>query len=124
MTMSAVTSLSLDPPQFLVCMDKRAKTLAALTESRAFCIQYLSEAQQHLSSHFARPGGDRFAGVAYRQGQTGAPVLEDTLAFVECELDGILPGGDHAIVIGNAICGDVHGGHPLGYFHGAYHKIS
>lgn len=123
MTMSAVTSLSLDPPQFLVCMDHRAKTLAALTESKAFCIHVLSEHQRDLSTHFARPGGDRFTGIPHHFGITGAPILEDVIAFVECRLASILPGGDHAIVIGDAIAGATPGGVPLAHFHGAYRKL-
>ena len=123
MTMSAVTSLSLDPPQFLVCMDKRAKTLAAIAHSKAFCIHFLSEHQRDLSNHFARPGGDRFTGIPYSTGETGAPVLEGVIAFLECRLAELLPGGDHSIVIGDAVTGAVPGGHPLAYFHGGYHKL-
>jgi 3-hydroxy-9,10-secoandrosta-1,3,5(10)-triene-9,17-dione monooxygenase reductase component len=123
MTMSAVTSLSLDPPQFLVCMDQHAGTLAAIRETRAFCIHFLSATQQHLSVHFARPSADRFSGIAYRPGETGSPILEDVIALVECKLAEIHSGGDHAIVIGNALYGSVTGGRPLGYFHGGYHRI-
>lgn len=123
MTMSAVTSLSLDPPQFLVCMDQRAKTLAAIASSGAFCIHYLSEHQHDLSAHFAHSGGDRFRGIPYKAGETGAPILEDVIAYVECRLAEIHPGGDHAIVIGDALYGHARGGHPLGYFHGGYHRL-
>lgn len=123
MTMSAVTSLSLDPPQFLVCMDRRAGTLAAIKESRSFCIHYLSQEQQHLSARFSKPVSDRFSGVAYHMGSTGAPVLDGVIAFVECRLAEIHHGGDHDIVIGNATVGGVAGGQPLAYFHGHYHKI-
>lgn len=124
MTMNAVTSLSLDPPQFLACMDNRAKTLAAIASGGAFCIHYLSDQQQHLSAHFARPGGDRFAGIPYRTGVTGVPILEGVIAYVECQLAEIRPGGDHSIVIGNAITGAAPGGHPLAYFHGGYHTLN
>jgi flavin reductase (DIM6/NTAB) family NADH-FMN oxidoreductase RutF len=123
MTMSAVTSLSLDPPQFLVCMDHRAKTLAAISSSRAFCIHYLNERQHDLSTHFSRPGAPRFSGVPHRFGKTGAPILEDVIAFVECRLAEIHRSGDHHIVIGDAIYGEAPGGHPLGYFHGGYHRL-
>lgn len=123
MTMSAVTSLSLDPPQFLLCMDRRAKTLAAIAHSEAFCIHYLNEHQQHLSAHFSRPGGDRFASIPYRVGELGAPILEDVIAFVECRLHDIADGGDHSIVIGNAVFGAAPGGNPLAYFHGGYRHL-
>lgn len=123
MTMSAVTSLSLDPPQFLVCMDRRARTLAAIVSSHVFCIHYLNEHQHELSTHFARPHDNRFEGIPYRFGRTGAPILHDVIAFVECRLTEIHNSGDHAIVIGDAVHGEAPGGHPLGYFHGAYHKL-
>ncbi len=123
MTMSAVTSLSIDPPQFLVCIDQRARTLAAITSSRSFCIQYLNEHQHDLSVHFARPSDNRFDGIPYRLGHTGSPILHDVIAFVECRLAEIHRGGDHCIVIGDAIYGEALGGHPLGYFHGGYHRL-
>ena len=123
MTMSAVTSLSLNPPQFLVCMDKRAKTLAAIGHSKAFCIHILSEHQRELSNHFARPGGDRFTGIPHRISEAGVPILDDVIALVECRLASIQDGGDHSIVIGDAIGGAAPGGHPLAYFHGGYRKL-
>jgi flavin reductase (DIM6/NTAB) family NADH-FMN oxidoreductase RutF len=123
MTMSAVTSLSLDPPQFLVCMDKRAKTLAAIGHSKAFCIHFLSDQQQELSNHFARRGADRFTGVAHRVGETGVPILEGVIAYLECRLVELHPGGDHSIVIGDAVTGAVPGGQPLTYFRGGYRKM-
>ena len=123
MTMSAVTSLSLDPPRFLVCMDHRARTLAAISSSQVFCIHVLNEHQHDLSVHFAKPQDRRFNGVPYRVGQTGAPVLEDVIAFVECHLTEIHTSGDHAIVIGDAVHGEALGGQPLGYFHGGYYRL-
>lgn len=123
MTMSAVSSLSLDPPQFLACMDNRAKTLAAVAHSKAFCIHYLSHEQRDLSNHFARPANDRFNGVPFRMGDVGAPIIEGAIAYIECRLAHILPGGDHSIVIGDAVGGEVPGGEPLAYFHGGYHRI-
>jgi flavin reductase (DIM6/NTAB) family NADH-FMN oxidoreductase RutF len=124
MTMNAVTALSLEPPQFLICIDYGAKTLTAIRASGFFCINYLSEGQQEISTHFARAGAERFSELTYRVEQTGAPVLEGTLAFVECKVTDVHPGGDHAVVIGEAIHSDIFGGEPLGYFRGGYHKIA
>jgi 3-hydroxy-9,10-secoandrosta-1,3,5(10)-triene-9,17-dione monooxygenase reductase component len=123
MTMSAVTSLSLEPPQFLVCMDRRAKTLAAIEHSKAFCIHILSEHQKELSNHFAHRGGDRFTDIPHRISDAGVPILDDVIALVECRLSTILDGGDHAIVIGDAVHGHAEGGHPLAYFHGGYRNM-
>lgn len=123
MTVNAVTSLSLDPPQFLVCLDRRTKTLAAIRASENFCINYLSEHQEHVSTVFARRGGDKFAALKYGSGRTGSPVLEGVIAHVECKLHEVLPGGDHDIVIGDAVFGSARGGDPLGYFAGSYRRI-
>jgi flavin reductase (DIM6/NTAB) family NADH-FMN oxidoreductase RutF len=123
MTMSAVTSLSLDPPQFLLCMDRRAKTLTAIEHTRAFCIHILSEDQRDLSTQFARPSDNRFAGVPHHFGETGAPILQGVIAHLECRLAHLYEGGDHIIVIGDAVAGTVPGGPPLAYYHGSYRKI-
>lgn len=123
MTMSGVTSLSLDPPQFLICIDKRARTFASIENSESFCINYLREDQRALAVSFSRPGTDRFAGVNWRAGETGAPVLGGVMAYVECKLHEVHAGGDHWIVIGDAVGGEVHGGPPLAYFSGAYRRV-
>lgn len=124
MTMSSVTSLSLDPPQFLACFDHRAKTLAAIRESGSFCINYLSEDQQHIAVEFSSRSLDRFVKVTYKMHETGAPVLDGVIAWVECQLHAIHDGGDHAIVVGNAVGGATPGGIPLVYFKGGYRRIA
>lgn len=123
MTMSAVTSLSLDPPMFLICVDNRARTLAAIVASGHFCINYLRQDQEHLASAFARRGEDRFAALAHRVENTGSPVLEGGIAFIECTVNGVHPGGDHTIVVGTAVHGEAPGGEPLAYFRGSYRKL-
>ena len=124
MTMSAVTSLSLEPPQFLICIDRRARTFAAIQASGVFCINYLREDQRDLAISFARPGTVRFGSVPYKPGQTGAPVLDGIIAYVECKLHAVHPGGDHWIVVGDALRGGFEGGLPLAYYHGNYRRIA
>jgi 3-hydroxy-9,10-secoandrosta-1,3,5(10)-triene-9,17-dione monooxygenase reductase component len=104
-------------------MDRRAKTLAAIEHNKAFAIHFLAEHQKDLSNHFSRRGGDRFTGIPHRISDDGVPILDEVIAVVECRLANILDGGDHAIVIGDAIHGAVSGGHPLAYFHGGYRRI-
>ncbi|HEY2842436.1 MAG TPA: flavin reductase family protein [Bryobacteraceae bacterium] len=123
MTMSAVTSLSLEPMQFLICVDNRARTLAAISSSRSFCINYLREDQEPVAVAFARSGDNKFTSFPHHFGDTGAPVLDDTVAFVECTLEAIHPGGDHSIVVGNAVHGETFGGDPLGYHRGNYRRL-
>ena len=123
MTMNAVTSLSLDPPQFLICVDNRAKTLELLLARGSFCINYLREDQEHLSSAFARWSPDRFEALAHRLEHTGNPVLEGAIAYIECTVNAVYPGGDHTIIIGDVVHGDAHGGEPLAYFRGSYRRL-
>jgi flavin reductase (DIM6/NTAB) family NADH-FMN oxidoreductase RutF len=120
LTMSAVTSLSLSPPQFLICVDGKASTLPAIQASGNFCINYLGKGQEHLAVLFARKAEDKFAGVPYRTIETGAPVLDDVIAFVECAVHAIYPGGDHCIIVGNVVHGEAQGGEPLGHYRGEY----
>jgi flavin reductase (DIM6/NTAB) family NADH-FMN oxidoreductase RutF len=124
MTMSAVTSLSLTPPQFLICIDQRARTMGAIRNSGSFCINYLRDDQRDLAVSFSRAGNDRFASLTYKTGETGSPILEGVIAYVECKLHTVHHGGDHWIVIGDAVGGGFSGGPPLAYFHGAYRRLA
>jgi flavin reductase (DIM6/NTAB) family NADH-FMN oxidoreductase RutF len=100
-TASAVSSLSLDPPLILVCLDQASLTLRAVRSHGAFGVNVLADHQQHLSAHFARRGAAAgWDGIAYQPGSTGSPRLADVLTAVECQVDRIVPGGDHEIVIG------------------------
>ncbi|MEI9813323.1 MAG: flavin reductase family protein [Acidobacteriota bacterium] len=97
--------------------------IGAIRSGGSFCIHYLSADQRDLSNHFARPSDDRFRAIEYRVGETGVPILDGVIAFVECEMTEIVAGGDHSIVIGTARFGGVPGGRPLAYFHGGYHRL-
>jgi 3-hydroxy-9,10-secoandrosta-1,3,5(10)-triene-9,17-dione monooxygenase reductase component len=100
-TVSAVSSVSLDPPLVLVCLDRSSQTLAAICAHGAFAINILSEGQQRLSSNFARRGAAvSWDAVAHRRGHAGCPRLEGALAVLDCTLEQRLEGGDHEIVIG------------------------
>ncbi len=100
LTMNAVTSLSLTPPLFLICVDNKSDTFEPLRRSRVFCINILSSTQQALSNAFAKKGPNKFDGVAFTRGVTNAPLLDGTLLCIECRVTDIFPGGDHQIVVG------------------------
>jgi 3-hydroxy-9,10-secoandrosta-1,3,5(10)-triene-9,17-dione monooxygenase reductase component len=100
-TASAFSSLSLDPPLVLVCLDRASTTLAALRDQGAFAINVLSARQRSLSGHFARRGGAvSWEPVVHRCGATGMPLLDGALLALGCELEHCLDGGDHEIVVG------------------------
>ena len=121
MTANAVTSLSLDPPLVLVCVDKKTQTHGYLSEAGAFAMNILAEDQEEISNRFATPGPKEFSDLDYAEGETGAPVLGGTLGYVDCRLSEVLAGGDHDIFIGEIVNGEDRGdegGRPLLYFCG------
>jgi len=123
LTATAFTSVSLEPPLVLVCVDKRAESHPHFHASRIFAVNFLRADQQEVSRGFAVSGGDKFSGVEMRQGVTGAPVLAGVLGHLECRTTDVCEGGDHTIFIGQVESADATEGEPLLYFKGAYGKI-
>lgn len=123
MTASAFSSLSLNPPLILVCINRRAGSFAAFDATQHFSVNFLAATQQNLSNHFAAHAEDKFAGIEMLEGLTDAPLLAGTLGFVECARHAVLDGGDHIILIGRVINSAVHEGAPLLYFDGKYQQL-
>ncbi len=124
MTANAVTSLSLHPPLILVAVGKTAAMHATLTQSRCFALNMLSEEQEHLSRRFAMRGAKEVKDLTWIHAASGAPILADALAYVDCRLTDILPGGDHDIFLGEILAGDSRDGAPLLYFGGKYRRLA
>jgi len=124
LTANAVASLSLNPPLVLVAVEKTAQTLGFLKQNRCFAINILRVDQEDLSKRFATPGPKDFSDLKLRRGETTAPILADCLAFVDCKVVEILPGGDHEIFVGEILAGEIHGGDPLLYYSGRYRKVA
>jgi flavin reductase (DIM6/NTAB) family NADH-FMN oxidoreductase RutF len=123
LTANAVASLSLDPPLVLVAVDKRAATLEYLLANRCFAINILRLDQEEISRRFATPGPKEFADLNLTAAVTDSPILADCLAFVDCQVAEILPGGDHDIFVGKIVAGQIHGGEPLLYYGGGYRRL-
>jgi len=124
LTANAVTSLSLTPPLLLICIDKNAETHPHFLTSRCFVVNILSEDQEELSGRFAKSGGDKFGPLPFSTNQDGVPVLENTLAHLECRIIETHEGGDHVIHIGEVQHAEVRGGRPLLYFQGKYRHLT
>lgn len=124
MTANAVASLSLTPPLVLVAVDKTALFHAALTEGRCFAMNILTEQQEALSRRFAQRGPKDFSDLQLTTAVTGAPVLIDALAYVDCRLYTVLPGGDHDIFVGEIVAGEARDGRPLLYYCGQYARLA
>ena len=101
MTANAVCSLSLEPLLLLVCFDKAARTLPIVAEGERFGVNVLAKGQEQLARLFASktPEHEKFAEVPHSV-HDGIPVLDGTLAWVGCELEQLIPAGDHTIGIG------------------------
>ncbi len=125
MTANAVTSLSLDPTLLLVCVDKRGTVHSQLRDAEAFAVNILAEDQVDISKTFSRRGVEGMAGVPYRLGATGSPIIDGVLAWFECAVHERLDGGDHTIYVGRVV--DLAlprpEAEPLLFFGGAYHSI-
>jgi flavin reductase (DIM6/NTAB) family NADH-FMN oxidoreductase RutF len=128
MTANAVTSLSLDPVMLLICVDRSSHTHRILEAGGAFTVNVLGEHQQDVSRLFAKkaePERGTLRGQPFRIGKTGAPVLEDCLAFFECRVAEVHSGGDHTIFLGEVIdLGIVKDVPPLLFFRGAYRSLA
>jgi flavin reductase (DIM6/NTAB) family NADH-FMN oxidoreductase RutF len=124
LTATAFTSVSLQPPLVLVCIDKNAESLASVRRSGVFAVNFLRAAQEAVSQRFAVSGGDKFAGVSTRSGVTGAPLLADSLGYVECRTTDVHDAGDHFIFVGQVEAADAGEGEPLVYFNGAYRELT
>jgi 3-hydroxy-9,10-secoandrosta-1,3,5(10)-triene-9,17-dione monooxygenase reductase component len=103
-TVSAFSSVSMDPPLVMVCLKRDSRTLAALSQARTFCVNILASDQGDLAYRFAKSGADdRFALTAVEAGVCGAPRLAGVTAAVECELHAAHDGGDHEILVGRVL---------------------
>lgn len=126
LTAIAVTSVSLDPPLVLACVDREADTHDCIERAGAFAISVLGEDGEELARRFATyPAASKFDGVAHRRAATGSPVLESALGWVDCRLWASYDGGDHTIFVGEVVGGDAGGGGgPLLYYRGGYGRLT
>jgi flavin reductase (DIM6/NTAB) family NADH-FMN oxidoreductase RutF len=123
LTASAFTSVSLDPPLVLVCVDHAATAHPAFRTHGWFAVNVLRREQEALSRRFAESGGDKFRGVPCHEGRSGLPLLDGALATLECQVVEAHEAGDHTIFIGRVEAVAIGGGQPLVYFHGGYHSL-
>jgi len=123
LTANAFSSLSLDPPLVLICVDKKVDCYACFDQSRVFVVNILSEGQDQLSTRFATKGIEKFEGVAVRQGTLGVPLLEGAVAHIECTLTSAYEGGDHTIYVGEIQSVAASGDRPLLFFKGKYSRL-
>lgn len=122
-TANSFSSVSLDPPLILWNIAKVSNSLDAFTTAEFFAINVLSDAQESLSSHFAKSDHSLFDKVRYTQSENGVPLLPDTLAQFECRTHEIHDCGDHFIIIGEVMDFHSTNGKPLLFYSGQYVEL-
>lgn len=122
-TASAVSSLSMDPPMLLVCLNRRLPTRDAVTSARAFAVNILDEEQGELATQFATRGRDKFHDVAVSYGDLGVPLLDDALAHLECRVAEQLDAATHTVFLAEVVTARARPGNPLAYFRGTFGRF-
>ncbi|MGR8933133.1 MAG: flavin reductase family protein [Gammaproteobacteria bacterium] len=126
MTVSAFSSVSAEPPQVLVCLNRSVATSEGIGESGVFAVNILGAGQTAVSNMFAG-GGDhheRFASVAWELGEGGAPLLTESMASLSCKVVEKIAAGTHWIVIGEVQQTVLREGEPLLYYKGGYRHLT
>jgi flavin reductase (DIM6/NTAB) family NADH-FMN oxidoreductase RutF len=126
MTVSAFSSVSLDPPLVLVCADKSSDTHGVIARSGRFAVNVLARGQRALSDRFAVKKDEhlRFAGVPWGEAVTGAPLLDEALVGIDCRVAAAHDAGDHVIYVGSVEAVRQREGEPLLYFRGRYRGLA
>ncbi len=124
LTVNSFTSVSLEPPLLLVCIAKRARSAAAFSVADHFAVNVLQTGQQPASIRFSTRDEDRFGATPWSTGDTGAPLLMDSLGVFECERHAVHDGGDHDILVGRVVRASFDPMmDPLLYFRGRYRRL-
>ena len=125
LTASAFCSVSLEPRLCLVSVDNRSESIGAISESKTFVVNILASDQEEISRRFASKLPDKFEGISYRLGpETGAPILDGVIAWIECRVHSVTPAGDHTVFIGELLDGTANEGTPLLYFRSQYRQLA
>jgi 3-hydroxy-9,10-secoandrosta-1,3,5(10)-triene-9,17-dione monooxygenase reductase component len=122
-TCQSFVALSLDPPMIAIVAGKTSTSWPRMIEAGTFCVNILADHQEALSRSFAISGSEKFAGVQWTIGVSGAPVLDSCLAAVECALGAIYDVGDHELVTGHVLNMQAGSGRPLVFYRSGFVNV-
>ncbi|WP_198287094.1 flavin reductase family protein [Frankia sp. QA3] len=124
LTVNSFTSVSLDPPLILICIQNESSELLALKRTGAFAVNILAADQEDICRAFASRHTRRLVEVDTREGITGVPILSTALAYLECRVEREVYAGDHVIIIGEVLELAVQrDDEPLAFFRNNYHQL-
>jgi flavin reductase (DIM6/NTAB) family NADH-FMN oxidoreductase RutF len=124
MTANSIASVSLKPPLVLACIEQNSDTHECIRQAGIFSINILCGTQERIARRFASWDVEsKFQGLGFRQEVTGAPVLDDALAWLDCRVHSRHQEGDHTIFVGEVLAGDAKEDAPLIYYRGGYGRF-
>ena len=125
-TVNSFTSVSLEPPLVLWCIDRRSRRFPHFAQAPGFTVSILASGHREVSARLARAGEHNLDGIALIPTELGPPALADSLAIFECARESVQEAGDHAILIGRVLRFARHdaAGAPLVYFCGRYGALA
>jgi flavin reductase (DIM6/NTAB) family NADH-FMN oxidoreductase RutF/DNA-binding GntR family transcriptional regulator len=122
-TASAVSSLSMEPPMLLVCLNETSETQRAIRDAGRFVVNILGEGQGDLAYRFATKSASKFAGVRLARGKFGVPEIVGSLARIQCRVAEAVRGGTHTVFLGEVEAASAIEGSPLTYFRGQFGRF-
>lgn len=125
LTVNAFASLSLAPPQVIVCLKRENRSYPAFARATHFAVNMLAEDQADVSRLFASERADKFEGIGYRMGErSGAPLLDGVHAWLECLIAARLEvAGTHVVVVGALLQHVLRDAPPLVFHRGRYRRL-
>ncbi len=124
LSVNSFTAVSLDPPLVAFCAARRSGSWALIRPSGGFCVNVLAEDQEAVSRVFATPGADRFQSLGWTLSPSGSPQIHGSLAWIDCTVEAVHPGGDHEICVGRVgALGVERGDGPLVFYRGGYGRF-
>jgi 3-hydroxy-9,10-secoandrosta-1,3,5(10)-triene-9,17-dione monooxygenase reductase component len=124
LTVTAFTSVSLEPPLVLICIRNESSATGLLRKSMKFCVNILAEHQQAVAEKFSLAGeGGRFLNLDYTIGKSGSPIVRGTIGYIDCRIVEVVSGGDHTVFFGEAVEVASEDKKPLLYLNRRYVKL-
>ena len=123
-TVNSFTSVSLDPPLVLWCLDRNSDRFSVFAAAEGYVVSILGTAHQNVSARLAEPGAHVLDGIELMNTELGPPALADALAVFECSREATHEGGDHVILVGRVQRFSHGDGAPLVFFRGRYGALA
>jgi flavin reductase (DIM6/NTAB) family NADH-FMN oxidoreductase RutF len=124
LTVSAFTSVSLEPPLVLICIRNESSATDLLRKSMKYCVNILAEDQQAIAEKFSLAGeAGRFQNLDFILGKAGSPILRGAIGYIDCRIVEIISAGDHTIFLGEAVEVSAEDKDPLLYLNRRYVRL-